>query len=145
MLLGNMQPYRALVSSLLYLTITGLDFVFSVGLVSKFMQSPRKPHLETAKKILKYVNSTLNMGLFFKKKVTFSLVGFIDTDRRSIPRYVFLNGSTSISWCCKKQNSIFLSTTKISLSTSKTEYKAAARAVQDAFDFKNLRFTLSYN
>ena len=79
-LLANPQPYRALVGSLLYLTITRPNISFSVGLVSRFMQSPRKPHLEAAKKILKYVNSTLDIGLFFEKKVTSSLVGFTDAD-----------------------------------------------------------------
>ena len=68
-LLANPQPYRTLVGSLLYLTIIRPDISFSVGLVSRFMKSPRKPHLEAAKKILKYVNSTLDMGLLFKKKL----------------------------------------------------------------------------
>jgi hypothetical protein len=31
------------------------------------MQAPRKPHLEAAKRILKYIYSTIDMGLFFKK------------------------------------------------------------------------------
>jgi len=126
-LLANPQPYRALVGSLLYLTITRPDISFSVGLVSRFMQSPRKPHLEVAKKILKYVNSTLDMGLFFDKKVTSSLVGFTNADfggdlddRRSTSGYVFLSGGTSISWCSKKQNSF-------SLSTTEAEYKAVAQ------------------
>jgi len=44
------------------------------------MQSQRKPHLKTVKRILKYVNSTLDMGLIFKKKATFSLVGFTYVD-----------------------------------------------------------------
>jgi len=102
------------------------------------MQSPRKPHLEAAKKILKYVNSTLDMGLFFEKKVTSSLVGFTDADfdgdlddRRSTLGYVFLSGSTSISWCSKKQNSV-------SLSTTEAEYKAVALAAQECIWLQRL-------
>lgn len=49
-LLPDPKPYRALVGSLLYLTITRPDIAFSVGLVSRFLQEPRKPHLEAAKK-----------------------------------------------------------------------------------------------
>ena len=61
-LLDDPQPYRALVGSLLYLTITRPDIAFSVGLVSRFMQAPRKAHMEAAKRILKYVNSTSKIG-----------------------------------------------------------------------------------
>jgi len=123
-LLANPQPYRALVGSLLYLTITRPDISFSVGLVSRFMQSPKKPHLEAAKKILKYVTS--------------SLVGFTDADfggdlddRRSTLGYVFLSGGTSISWCSKKQNSVSLSTTEV-------EYKTAALAAQECIWLQRL-------
>jgi len=70
-----------------------------------------------------------DMGLFFNKKVTSSLVGFTDTafdgdldDRRSTSGYVFLSGGTSISWCSKKQNSA-------SLSTTEEEYKAAQECI----------------
>jgi len=68
-LLDDTQPYRALVGSLIYLTITRPNIFFSVGLVSQFMQEPRKPHFDAAKHILKYVLSTLEMGLKFKKKL----------------------------------------------------------------------------
>ncbi|KAI4357476.1 hypothetical protein L6164_001424 [Bauhinia variegata] len=82
----------------------------------RFMQAPRKPHLEAAKKILKYVNITLDMGLFYKKKTEFSLLGFTDAnfagdldDQKSTSGHVFLCGSTGISWCSKKQDSVSLS------------------------------------
>lgn len=74
-LLADPKPFRSLVGSLLYLTITRLDISFFVGYVSRFMQSPRKPHLEVAKRILKYINSTLDMDLFFQKKNDLILVG----------------------------------------------------------------------
>ena len=87
---------------------------------------------------MKYVNSTLDIGLFFEKKVTSSLVGFTDADfdgdlddRRSTSGYVFLSGSTSISWCSKKQNSV-------SLSTTEAEYKAVALAAQECIWLQRL-------
>ncbi|GKV49234.1 hypothetical protein SLEP1_g55997 [Rubroshorea leprosula] len=95
-LLSNPQPYHALVGNLISLTITRPNIAFSVGLVSRFMQSPRKPHLEAVKKILKYVNTTLDMGLFYKKGANFSLLGFTDVDfggaldnRKSTSGYVW--------------------------------------------------------
>ncbi|KAG6509746.1 hypothetical protein ZIOFF_027751 [Zingiber officinale] len=78
--LSDLHLYRVLVGSLIYLTITRPDIAFSVGLVSRYMQAPRKPHLEEAKNILKYINSTLDMGLFYKKGAKFSLEGFVDAD-----------------------------------------------------------------
>ncbi|KAG6471062.1 hypothetical protein ZIOFF_072158 [Zingiber officinale] len=69
------RPYRAVVGSLLYLTITRLDISFSVGLISRFLSSPRKGHLEAAKKILNHFKSILfdatrisNIILFLKGK-----------------------------------------------------------------------------
>lgn len=42
--LENATMYRQIVGSLIYLTITRPDMSFAVGLVSQFMQVPRKPH-----------------------------------------------------------------------------------------------------
>ncbi|KAG6481671.1 hypothetical protein ZIOFF_058290 [Zingiber officinale] len=78
--LSDPRPFRTLVGSLIYLTITRPDIAFSVGMVSRYMQEPRKPHFEEAKKILKYVNSTLNLGLLYEKGVEFSLQGFAYAD-----------------------------------------------------------------
>ncbi|XP_069146981.1 secreted RxLR effector protein 161-like [Solanum lycopersicum] len=103
-LLVDPKPYRALVGSLMYLTITRPDIAFSIGYVSKFMQSPRKPHLKAAKKILKYINSTSDMSLFFKRKNDLVLIEYTDTDfgsdmdnQRSTSGYIFLCGGTVIS------------------------------------------------
>ncbi|XP_042374417.1 secreted RxLR effector protein 161-like [Zingiber officinale] len=130
LLLGS-RPYRALVGSLLYLTITRPGISFSVGFISRFLSSPRKDHLEAAKKILKYINATQDMGLLFKKNAEFSFIGYTDVyfggdldDRRSTSGYVFFCGGTVVSWCNKKQASV-------SLSTTEAEYKAAALATQE--------------
>jgi hypothetical protein len=45
-----------------YLTLTRPEISFAVGLVDKFMQSPRVPHLVAAKRIWRY----LKAGLFWK-------------------------------------------------------------------------------
>ena len=130
-LLPDPRPYRVVVGSLLYLTIIRPDISFLVGLVSRFMQAPRKPHLEAAKNIWKYFNSTLDMELFNKKWANFSFFGFTDADlggdldgRRSTSGYFFLSENTSISWCSKKQD-------LVSLSTTKSEYRAATLGAQE--------------
>ncbi|CAA7020014.1 unnamed protein product [Microthlaspi erraticum] len=137
-LLPDPRPYRSLVGSLLYLTITRPDISFAVGLVSRFMQSPRKPHLEAAKKILKYVKTTLGMGLMYKYNAKVSLYGFTDADfggdldgRKSTSGFVFLCGDTSVSWCSKKQATV-------SLSTTEAEYKASTLAAQECIWLRRL-------
>ena len=71
--LPDPRKFRALVGSLIYLTITRPDIAFVVSLVSRFMQAPTKSHLDAAKGILKYVNSTLDLGLLYTKGSEFVL------------------------------------------------------------------------
>lgn len=59
--------FRQLVGSLIYLTMTRPDISFAVGVVSKFMQKPKKPHLEAARRILRYIKSTIDYGIIYKK------------------------------------------------------------------------------
>ncbi|WZY79820.1 hypothetical protein YC2023_026204 [Brassica napus] len=144
-LLANPRPYRSLVGSLLYLTITRPDIAFAIGLVSRFMQEPRKPHLEAAKKIHKYVKTTLGMGLMYKYNAKVSLHGFTDTDfggdlddRKSTLGFVFLCGDTSISWCSKKKATVLLSTTE-------EEYKASTSQPNNVYGFEDSLKTCSSN
>ena len=58
-LLEDVTVYRRIIGSLIYMTITKPDLSYAVGLVSQFMQAPRKPHLDAARRILRYVKSTL--------------------------------------------------------------------------------------
>lgn len=51
-----------------------------VGVVSQFMQKPRIPHLDAAKRILRYVKGTLGFGLLYKRCDNFVLSGFTDAD-----------------------------------------------------------------
>ncbi|KAB2611660.1 hypothetical protein D8674_019692 [Pyrus ussuriensis x Pyrus communis] len=120
-LLPDPKTYRALLGSLLYLTITRLDIAFAVGIVGRYLQEPRKPYLEAAKDILKYVSSTLDFGLLYKRGAGFVMNGYIDADfgrdiddRRSTSDYVFLCDST------------------------KPEYKAASFAAQECVWLRRL-------
>lgn len=124
--------------SLIYLPITRPNLSFLVGFVSRYMQAPCRPHLDVANGILKYVYSTIDMGLFFKNGVRFELHGFFDADlggdlddRKSTSSYVLSCGSTSASWCSKKQDSIFLSTMEV-------EYKVASLATQECVWLRRL-------
>ena len=53
--LVNSTNFRRLVGSLRYLTTTRPDIVYGIGLISRFMDSPRQSHWQVAKRILRYV------------------------------------------------------------------------------------------
>ena len=59
--------YQRLVGKLIYLSHTRLDIAFAVSMVSQFMHSPSKEHLEAAYQILRYLKSSPRKGLLFKK------------------------------------------------------------------------------
>jgi hypothetical protein len=65
--LVDIRMYRQMVSSLIYLTLTRPDITYVVGVASRHMQNPKKPHLEAVKKILRYVKGTLDYGILYHK------------------------------------------------------------------------------
>ncbi|KAJ0431334.1 putative RNA-directed DNA polymerase [Helianthus annuus] len=129
--LEDPTEYRKLVGSLIYLTLTRPDLSFSVGVLSRFMQCPRKPHMIAMKRVLRYIKGTVEQGVWFKRENEPKLIGFCDADyagdlneRRSTTGYVFMYGSGAVSWRSKRQPTV-------SLSTTEAEYRAAAVAAQE--------------
>ncbi|XP_022001190.1 secreted RxLR effector protein 161-like [Helianthus annuus] len=123
--------YRKIVGSLIYLTLTRQDIAFEVGVLSRYVQNPRKPHLDAVRRVMRYVKMTLGFGIKFDGEVKLDLVGYCDADyagdldtRRSTTRYVFKLGRGVITWCSKRQPTI-------SLSTTEAEYRAATMAAQE--------------
>ena len=78
--LVNPTHYKQLVGSLRYLTSTRPDITFGVGLISRFMESPRQSHLMAAKRILKYIKGTQGDGIFYFANCPIELVGYTDSD-----------------------------------------------------------------
>jgi hypothetical protein len=65
-LVEDTTMYRRIVGSLIYMTITRPDLSYAVGVVSQFMQTPQKPHLDGVRHILKYIEHTLQCGIFYE-------------------------------------------------------------------------------
>ena len=72
--------YRNLVGSLRYLTCTRPDLLLSVGIISWFMDEPIYSHWKVLKRILRYVQGTLSLGLFYSRTEDYKLVGYSDSD-----------------------------------------------------------------
>ncbi|XP_035842111.1 uncharacterized mitochondrial protein AtMg00810-like [Helianthus annuus] len=125
------SEYRKLVGSLIYLTLSRPDISFAVGVLSRYMQCLRKPHLIALRRVLKYVKFTLGQGVWFKREHEPKLFGYCDADyagdlntRRSTTGYTFMYGSSPVTWCSKRQPTMTLSTTE-------AEYRAVAMVAQE--------------
>ncbi|KAL0322058.1 UNVERIFIED_CONTAM: Retrovirus-related Pol polyprotein from transposon TNT 1-94 [Sesamum calycinum] len=125
-------PYASAVGSLMYaMMCTRLDLCVAVGMVSRYHRNPGPDHWVAVKRILRYLKETSDMALCYHGG-SLKLVGYSDADgstdrneRKSTSGYVFLLGGAAITWCCKKQPCI-------SLSTMEVEYVACTLAVQEA-------------
>jgi hypothetical protein len=109
--------YRSMIGCLLYLTASQPDISFSVGVCAHFQANPKESHLTTVKRILRYVNGTVNFGICFSQNTNLELVGYSDADwarnmddRKSTSCECFYMGTNLVAWMSKKQNSISLST-----------------------------------
>ena len=77
--LSSPYEYKSLVRSLHYLAFTKPDLSFVVHQVCQFMSFPTNIHLVAAKRILRYLNGTLNFGIFLQLG-PISLSTFSDSD-----------------------------------------------------------------
>ncbi|XP_075521594.1 uncharacterized protein LOC142554801 [Primulina tabacum] len=74
------KMYRGLIGSLLYLTASRPDIMFAVCLCARFQAKPMQSHFIAAKRILKYLKETANVGLWYPKDSSLNLVGYSDAD-----------------------------------------------------------------
>ncbi|KAF3644620.1 hypothetical protein FXO38_20086 [Capsicum annuum] len=79
-LLLNETMYREIIRSLLYLTVSIPNIVFSVGMCASFQAYPKESHLKAAKRILRYFKKTKDLVLFCPFGDSFDLIGYVDTD-----------------------------------------------------------------
>ncbi|GJR24828.1 ribonuclease H-like domain-containing protein [Tanacetum coccineum] len=77
--------YRSLAGGLQYLTFTRPDLSYAVQQVCLYMHDPREPHFAALKRILRYVQGTLELGLQLYASTTTSLVGYTDADLAGCP------------------------------------------------------------
>jgi hypothetical protein len=106
-----------MIGSLLYVTASRPDVMFSVCMCARFQASRRERHLKATKRILRYLKHTQNVGLWYPKGAKFKLVGYSDFDytgckveRKSTTGTCQLLGRSLVSRSSKKQNSVALST-----------------------------------
>ena len=79
--------------------------MFSVCMCARFQADPRESHLNATKRILKYLKSTQNVGLWYPKDSPFELIGYSDADfagckidRKSTSGTCQFLGDRLVSW-----------------------------------------------
>ncbi|KAJ9544167.1 LOW QUALITY PROTEIN: hypothetical protein OSB04_023874 [Centaurea solstitialis] len=117
--------YRGMIGSLLYLTGSRPDIMYSTCLCAHYQAEPKESHLTAVKRIFRYLKGTPNLGLWYSKDSGFDLTAYSDSDfagckidRKSTTGGCHLLGGKLVSWTSKKQNSV-------STSTAEAEYVAA--------------------
>ncbi|XP_044475716.1 uncharacterized mitochondrial protein AtMg00810-like [Mangifera indica] len=134
----EVTSYRSLIGSLLYLSSTRPDIMFSTSLLSRFMQSPKLIHMRVAKRVLRYIRGTAEFGLWFSKSQSCDVIGYSDSDwvkslsnSKSTSGYCFSLGSVVFCWNSKKQ-------AVVAQSSTEAEYIAASNASNQAIWLKKL-------
>jgi len=121
----DQTKYRGLIGSLLYLTASRPNIMFVVCLCARYQANPKESHFKAAKRILKYLKGTTNVGLWYPSYSHIHLTGYSDSDfagckmdRKNTSGICHLLGSSLIFWHSKKQACV-------ALSTAEAEYIAA--------------------
>ena len=109
-----------------------------VGLLSRLMSSPNNIHMGVAKRVLKYIRGTADLGIWYSKTGGAKLIGYANSDwtgsvddMKSISGYVFNISSCALCWNAKKQE-------VVAQSTIEPEYIFMAAAANQAIWLNNL-------
>ena len=111
----DVTKYRGMIGSLLYLTASRPDIMFSVCLCARYQSNPKNSHLSAVKCIFRYLSGTRSLGLWYPKETHFDLLSYSDVDwvgciidRKSTSGTCHFLGFALVSWFSKKQNSVAL-------------------------------------
>lgn len=141
-------PYRQACGSLTYAaTVARPDIAYAVGEISKFMEKPNDSHVNAVRRIFRYLNRTINIGITYGDSGTntnTNLIGYTDADyardvdtRRSTTGYAFKIGNGIITWRSQRQKTIALSTTE-------AEFMAICDGAKEAIWLRQLLKDIGY-
>ncbi|KAK4358263.1 hypothetical protein RND71_023873 [Anisodus tanguticus] len=138
----NPTRYRSFAGALQYLTFTKPDITYDVQQVCLFMHDPRVEHMNAIKRIIRYIQGTLDYGLHLYPSSTSALVSYTDADcggcpdtRRSTSGYCMFLGNNLVSWSAKRQATL-------SRSSAEAEYRGVANVVSESCWLRNLLLEL---
>jgi len=143
----DIRQYQSIIGSLMYaMTQTRLDLAFPVSLLSRFATNPSAAHMGAAKRVLKYLKHTRNLGITYNGHTEHGAFrGYSDADwagdietRSSTSAYVFFLFGAPITWKSSRQHTIALSSTE-------SEYYGLTNAAKEAICLQTLLTELQYH
>nr|GEW82884.1 hypothetical protein [Tanacetum cinerariifolium] len=130
------SKYQGMIGSLLYLTASRPNIMFSVFLCDRFQENPKTTHLEVFKRIFRYIRGTSHLGLWYPKGTKIETIIYADfdhagdyVDRKSTSGVCMFMGCCLTYWFAKKQ-------TALAISMTEAEYVSAEKACQQALWMK---------
>ena len=125
--------YHELIGSLLYIAnTTRPDIAQSVGVLSRYINSPTTAHWSAAIRVLKYLYGSREKALVLGGNQDVILEGYVDADyagdldsRYSTSGHLFRVFGGTVSWASKKQKSV-------ATSTVEAEFMASSQAIKEA-------------
>lgn len=127
--------YKQLVGCLMYLTVTRPYMMYMVCLISRFMAKPSEEHMLAAKRVLRYLKGTLDLGIFHKRGYELEVKAYTNSDyaddRKITLSYVFLLNGATVCWSSRKHEVVTLSSTE-------AEYVAATSCTCHCVWFKGV-------
>nr|GFA39957.1 retrotransposon protein, putative, unclassified [Tanacetum cinerariifolium] len=74
------MKYRSMIGALMYLTSSRPNIVHATCVCARYQAHPTKKHLKEVKRIFRYLQGTISMGLWYTKDSGFELTGFSNAD-----------------------------------------------------------------
>ena len=72
--------YGSMIDSLLYLTVSRPDISYSVGVCTRYQANPKESHMIALKRIIKYLKTTADFGVWYSKDINDVLVKYFDAN-----------------------------------------------------------------
>ncbi|KAK1415074.1 hypothetical protein QVD17_30844 [Tagetes erecta] len=137
--------YRSMIGSLMYLTASRPDIMYAVCVCARYQSDPKESHLVAVKRIFRYLKGKPNLGLWYPYEGNFELYSYSDSDfggcaldRKSTTGGCQFLGPRLVSWQCKKQ-------TNVSVSTAEAEYIAASAGCSQVLWLQNQLLDYGFN
>jgi hypothetical protein len=136
----SIQDFQSIVGSLLWIArCTRPDILFAVHAATRRSHAPRLHDLKICRKILRYLKGTKNFKLKFNKfKGEMVVEAFSDADwadnkcdRKSVSGGIVYFCGVPVSWICKKQPCV-------SLSTQEAEFIAGSEVIREVIGVQEL-------
>ena len=137
-------PYSAIIGSLLYTTLTRMDVVYAVHMLASHVSTPYIKHWKAAKRILKYLLSTIHykqrLGRFSETPlVAYADTNFMrETNMRSRCGGILLFYGTVIATLCSVQK-------LVAISTAEAEYITLNEVARFTIYGRQLLDTMGYD